>query len=90
MAPDTKHNQQTRERKSSVSPNSLHSEAYHYASFFIHFVIEQRGPCHDESNHKRMKSSWRNFSEQSRLEQGWNGLRILSECMSRLRKKGKP
>ncbi len=84
MAPDIKQNQQTREKKVSSPPNSPHSEAYHYASFFIHFVIEQRGPCHDESNHKRMKSSWRNFSEQSRLEQGWNGLRILSEYMFRL------
>jgi len=84
VAPDIKQNQQTREKKVSSPPNSLHSEAYHYASFFIHFVIEQRGPCHDESNHKRMKSSWRNFSEQSRLEQGWNGLRILSEYKFRL------
>lgn len=84
MAPDIKQNQQTREKKFRLHPITSILKRIITLLFFIHFVIEQRGPCHDKSNHKRMKSSWRNFSEQSRLEQGWNGLRILSEYKFRL------
>ncbi|KYC66735.1 hypothetical protein B4099_2478 [Heyndrickxia coagulans] len=42
MAPDIKHNQQTREKKVPLHSGSLHFEAYHYASFLFALSLTKR------------------------------------------------